>query len=236
MTPYYDEGGITIYCGDCRDVLPTLAAESADLLITDPPYGVKWRSNFRNTRFDFIDGDEDQEAAVIGVGLALMVLRAYRHVYIFGRYDLSGLPLTGDTELIWDKIGISGGDLELPWAGQHEYIQFRVYVESQVGRSRGSGLLAARLRKGTVLCFMRPNAAGVKDHPTEKPVPLLRELIESSSRIGETVLDPFMGIGSTLLAARKEDRKAIGIEIREEFCEIAANRLRQQVFDLEVPA
>jgi DNA modification methylase len=236
VKPYYQDelAGITIWHGDCRDILPTLAAESADLLITDPPYGMKWRSNHRNTRFAFIDGDEDQEAAVIGVGLALRVLRNKRHVYVFGRYDFKDLPLTGDLEIIWDKVNIGTGDLTQPWASQHEYIQFRTYVESQVGRARGEGLLAARLRKGTVLRYMRPNATGVKNHPTEKPVALLRELIESSSRIGEVVLDPFVGVGSTLVAAQKEDRRAIGIEVNEAYCEIAARRLQQSVMHFEV--
>jgi hypothetical protein len=83
------------------------------------------------------------------------------------------------------------------------------------------------MRRGSVLTVERPNGAGVSRHPTEKPIRLLRELIESSSKIGESVLDCFVGSGSTLEAAHLEGRTAIGIEIEERYCEIAATRLSQ---------
>jgi DNA modification methylase len=98
-------------------------------------------------------------------------------------------------------------------------------------RRGGTGNGPARLRKASVLRFQRPSGAGVVLHPTEKPIPLLRELIESSSRLGEIVLDPFMGSGSTIAAARLEGRRAIGIEVDEGYCEIAARRLEQGVLD-----
>ncbi len=232
MTPYYDERGITIFHGDCREILPTLPANSVDLIVTDPPYGIRWQSSHRQVAFSLIAGDESQDAAVEGVRLALRVLRNKRHIYVFGRYDFSALPLASGVELIWDKLNTNpnGASAGHPWARQHEYIQFHVHISSQANRASGDGQLAARLRRGTVLRYLRPNGVRVVDHPTEKPVLLLRELIESSSRFGETVLDPFMGVGSTLVAARREDRKAIGIEIEEHYCEIAARRLQQNVF------
>lgn len=177
-----------------------------------------------------IEGDDSVEAAIEGLRLTLPLLTRGRHVYVFGRYNLSGLPLKSITELIWDKVNKNSGDLSVPWGNQHEYIQFAVYDISEVGRL--SHAAPARLRKGTVLRYLRPNADAVQLHPTEKPVPLLRELIESSSRIGELVIDPFMGIGSTLVAARAEGRKAIGIEIEEKYCEIAAKRMSQSVMPL----
>ena len=90
------------------------------------------------------------------------------------------------------------------------------------------------MRRGTVLRYPNTRGRGATRHPTEKPVALLRELIESSSRFGETVLDPFIGSGSTLVAAALEGRKAIGIEIEERYCEIAANRLAHGALPLEV--
>lgn len=202
------------------------------MLVTDPPYGVQWLSNARRFSFDVIAGDDSTEAALAGVALALRALQPYRHVYVFGRFDLSALPLQSTVELVWDKADQSGGDVASPWGMQHEYIQFGVYVPSVVNRGRGKGNLSARLRKGSVICVPRIIGAACQRHPTEKPVRLLRELIESSSCIGETVLDPFAGVGSTLVAARTEDRKAIGIEIEEKYCEIAATRLRQGALDL----
>ena len=235
MKPYYQHAGITIYHGDCREVLPSLQAESIDLIVTDPPYGVRWKSCFRRLEFDHIVGDEDTEAAVEGVRMALSALRPHRHVYVFGRYDFSHTGLQDTVELIWDK-GIQGsGNVSLPWGVEHEYIQFGVYIPSGWNRKDGRGRLSARLRKGSVLNVPRLNATAVKSHPTEKPVLLLRQLIESSSCIGETVLDPFMGVGSTLKAAEIEGRNAIGIEIDERYCELAVKRLGQEVLPFEIP-
>jgi site-specific DNA-methyltransferase (adenine-specific) len=128
------------------------------------------------------------------------------------------------------------GDLAIPWAGQHEYIQFAVYFPSTADRDNDRGRLTARLRQGTILRVTRLTGNAVTDHPTEKPVALLRQLIESSSCIGETVLDMFAGVGSTLVAARVEGRRAIGIELDERYCEIAARRLAQNVFAFSEPA
>jgi DNA modification methylase len=125
------------------------------------------------------------------------------------------------------------GDLQLPWSKQHEYIQFTVYEPSKANRGKGTGRLAARVRKGSVLSFQRTNAVQNKNHPTEKPVEILREMVESSSCIGQTVLDPFAGSGSTLVAAYLEGRSAIGIELEERYCEVAAKRLDSLIDSLK---
>lgn len=226
MKPYYEEDGITIYHGDCREVLPLLFSDIADLIVTDPPYGMDFQSSWRQETFEKMAGDESKETALQRITEAIRVLKYSRHLYVFGRFDLSALPVTHAVELIWDKQYIGMGDLEQPWGSQHEYIQFYVSRKRNPGRETGS--LAAKLRRGTVLSYPRKDGS-VTLHPTEKPVALLRELIESSSRIGETVLDCFMGSGSTLEAARREERKFIGIEIEEKYCEIAARRLAQKV-------
>jgi DNA modification methylase len=229
LTPYYEHGGITIYHGDCREIAPAL--EPVHLIVSDPPYGV----DYVNKRFGAIQGDSSTDVALSGVAAALRVLKDGRHVYLFGRYDLSGLPLCGFAELIWDKVMHGQGGQHV-WSPQHEYIQFATYRSSAKHRSDGRGNGVARLRRGTVLRSLRPHSRLVKNHPTEKPVDVLRELIESSSRLGETVLDPFAGVGSTLVAAQLEGRNAIGIEIEERYCEIAAKRLSQEVLPLEQPA
>lgn len=233
--PYYDHGGIQIFHGDCRDVLPRLAVASVDLVVTDPPYGVNHCSHGRRTslpEFGVIAGDDGSLDVPGALALALRVLRKSRHLYVFGRFDLDALPLGGRAELIWDKGQLSGGDIESPWGQSHEPIHFGVYRPSKYDRDRGDGQLSARLRKGSVLRVPRINPAALTRHPNEKPVLLLRQLIESSSIIGETVLDPFAGCGSTLVAARLEGRRAIGIEIEERYCEIAARRLSQEVMAL----
>lgn len=231
MTPYYDDGVVTIYHGDCREVLPELV-KTVDLLLTDPPYGQNWQSSHRERPFDAIQGDDGSLDVAEVISLACKRLRRHRHVYVFGRPNLSGTPLTEAVELIWDKEQVGLGDLTLPWGPSHEPITFATYEYSAANRARGGGRLAARLRRGSVLRVPRPNAVAVQRHPTEKPVYLLRQLIESSSLIGETVLDPFIGVGSTAVAARLEGRRCIGIEIDERYCEIAAKRLTRDVLPL----
>lgn len=226
IKPFYQDALATLYCGDCREILPRLDFV-ADLLVTDPPYGQNWQSGRRKVKLDKLEGDQDTQAAVFGVAEALKRLRRGRHAYIFGRYDFEGSTLCESSELIWDKELFNGGNLEIPWANQHEYIQFAVHEISKANREKGYGRLAARLRRGTVLRVPRLQSVAVTKHPTEKPVRLLRELIESSSCFDELVLDPFAGSGSTLVAARIEGRRAIGIEIRQSFCEDAARRLAQ---------
>lgn len=238
MTPYYERDGVTLYLADCREVLPEIGRFSVDLLVTDPPYGVSWKgTSYRGAASTLGDivGDDGTFDVVGALALAVRSLRRRRHLYVFGRFDLSPLPVGGVCELIWDKV-IPGTTAPAPWQNQHEYITFATHQDLPAARARGSGNGSARLRRGTVLRYQRVNGVGVRRHATEKPVPLLRELIESSSKIGETVLDPFAGSGSTLVASLAEGRKAIGIEIEERHCEMAAERLSRFSLPLEFSA
>lgn len=221
----FSSKGIRLFCGNALEVLPHLESKSVDLLLTDPPYGVGFRSN-RGENFKPIAGDENQDVAMAVLSASCRVIKPFSHCYIFGRYDFSvDLPMTEGTELIWDKEMLGMGSLSDPWGPQHEYIQFKVFVPSKANRARGDGKLSARMRKGSVLRCSRKNSRAVNKHPTEKPVELLRQLIESSSCFGDTILDPFAGSGSTLEAAYLEGREAIGIEIDPGYAEAAARRL-----------
>lgn len=225
MKPYYARNGITLYHGDCAEV-----EVECDLLVTDPPYGQDFKSN-RADNWDKITGDND----IAGIQSRLKhvitrCLRPKRHVYIFGtKFDLDALPIGGRAELIWDKEIIGTGNLSAPWGPQHENITFGVYIPSKANRDAGDGRLSARLRKGSVLRCARANSRGVKYHPTEKPVEILRQLIESSSVLGEAVYDPFAGSGSTLIAAALEGRLGIGCEFEERYCETAAKRFEAEL-------
>lgn len=215
---YYERDGITIHLGDCRQVLPTLPKDGADLLVTDPPYGVAYQSNY-GRNFDGIAGDEDATWVPDVLRVAAYALRDKRHAYIFGPRELVTEPFRAAVELVWDKGALSMGDLSLPFAPAHEPITFAVLAR---GSEKGRGNLPARLRSGSVLRYSRPAATR---HPTEKPVLLLRRLIESSSLPGEVVLDPFVGSGSTLVAAVAEGRGGVGIELEERYAETAARRV-----------
>lgn len=228
-TVYYAGPLATLYLGDCRTVVPTLPRQSVDLLVADPPYGVNWQSGRRHERFDAMSGDDGLTdwPAILGE-VTRHVLRNCRHVYVFGYRpeDLSAMPLGATIEGVWDKSIIGPGALDSPWAPQHERIAFGVYNWSQRNRENGSGRLAARLRQGFVLCVQRPHSGQVR-HPSEKPVALIRQLVESSSCLGETVLDPTCGVGSTLVAAVLAGRKAVGIDVDERYLSIAATRVRE---------
>jgi site-specific DNA-methyltransferase (adenine-specific) len=226
----YQSERATLYLGDCMEVLPTLKKGSADLLVTDPPYGVSYRSNMRTERFDAIAGDDSPDIALSALAVSMRVLRAFRHAYVFGftPEQLENImQLSKPVELIWDKENIGMGNLSTPWAPQHERLTFGAYVPSAANRRDGKSSLSARMRKGSVLRVPRKNSRSVKNHPTEKPVALLSQLIESSSCVGDTVLDPFMGSGSTCVAAILAGRKTVGIELDHGYTETAVARVRE---------
>ena len=224
MKPYYSEGGITIYHGDCREVLPTLPL--VDLLLTDPPYGVAYvtarRSRSEPLRVA-VSNDTALDVVAEAWPAAMERLSNDRHWYAFAspRKISEAERIFGGAKhiLAWDK-GDRGtvGDLEAGFGEAWEAIFY--------GMKGRRALFGKRPR--TVL---RYDWSATMDpvHPTVKPVDLLARLIGYSTDIGETVLDPFMGSGTTLRAAKDTGRKAIGIEIEERYCEIAAKRLAQGV-------
>ncbi len=224
MKPYYDREGMTLYHGDCQE--HTIVC---DLIVTDPPYGQKFKSG-KSDLWGPIRGDNDIAGTMLALTWAIASLKRGRHIYIFGgKLPLDDLPLCGFTELIWDKGMIGMGDLSEPWGPQHEKIAFATYELSKANRAKGYGKLSARLRKGSVIRSLRANSGAVKHHPSEKPVDVLRQLVESSSVMGETVYDPFAGSGSTLIATVLEGRRAIGCEIEERYCEAAVKRFEQEI-------
>lgn len=224
----YDGPLATIWQGDAVAVLPTILTESLDLVVTDPPYGVQWRSNRRAETFDELanDGMGDRDGIRGVLTQCVRLVGQNRHLYVFGPGDvLEGLKVSATTSLIWDKMTPGTGNLSSPWAPGHEPISFVVSKHRHAGQS-GDDCLPVRLRKGSVLRFPRPTGRKVR-HPSEKPVPLLRELIESSSRQGETVLDPFAGIGSTGVAAVLSGRRALLVELDPKFAAVAVERVRR---------
>lgn len=224
MRPYFERDGIVLYHGDAREILPALGKGWADLVIADVPYGVAYESNRRTASETLgpIVGDESEDMARQILKATWPCLAFRRHAYVFGSIAFDERTASKPVELVWDKGLMSGGDLSLPWGKAHEPIQFQVSVRPAEKGSLGA---PARMRRGTVLRHQRPNGAAIGKHPTEKPVPLLRELIESSSRIGEMILDPCCGSGRTGVAAYLEGRKAVLIEIEERHCETAARDL-----------
>lgn len=225
----------TVIWGDCTD--PAVIAQVPDwygLLCTDPPYGVAYQSG-RSSTFTQIAGDDGSVdwPQVLGQwvgpeGTYSRGLASKRHVYVFGYTpeQLAGpMRLGGSVELVWDKLMCGMGNLELPWGPGHERITFGVHVKQKANRESGEGRLAARLRKGSVLRYPRPNGSGARRHSNEKPVPLMADLIESSTVRGDLVADPCAGSGSTGVAAVLLGRRAFLVELDHGHAELAARRV-----------
>lgn len=223
--PVHHTDRATLFCAAAEDVLPTLQRGSVGLLVTDPPYGQSFQSGRRKDTYALVANDDGSFDVAAVIGLALPAMQKRRHLYIFGPADLTGLPVTAPATLIWDKRQLGMGDLSLPWAPAHEPIQFAMAGYSKAERAQGEGGLSARLRRGSVLRSARIHGSATH-HPNEKPIDLMRQIVEASSLVGDLVLDPFAGSGSTLVAAVLTGRRAIGIEIDGGYAAIAVERLK----------
>lgn len=211
MKPYYEADGITLYHGDCREITAWL---DADVLVTDPPYGYNHRSgggprgaaSWRNTE---IANDSDTSSRD-----AVLCLWGDRPALVFGSWKRRRPPTTRAL-LVWDKGGHAGmGDLSLPWKPNHE----EVYVLGKgFSGPRSSGVISGHH-------VVASESAG-RVHPHEKPTSLLHVLLAKCPP--GVVADPFAGSGTTLLAARAQGRRAIGVELEERYCEVIAKRLAQ---------
>jgi len=209
MKPYYDRDGITIYHGDCREILPHVAA---DVMVTDPPYGIAhesgWEGPFKGRQIA-----NDNSLALRDYVLAQWDSRP---AIVFGTWRVDR-PACTRAVLVWDKGPASGmGDLSFPWKGSWEEVYF---IGDGFSGRRDEGVLKGH----SVVTWASKGRA----HPNEKPVSLLANLIDKCP--AGVIVDPFMGSGTTLRAAKDLGRKAIGIEIEERYCEIAAKRLAQGV-------
>ncbi len=212
MKPYYDCDGITIYHGDCREVLPSLGR--ADLVLTDPPYGVgenahriASRTNLAATT-DYGDFSWDSEPA--SDDEITMTMAAAPRAIIWGGNYFKVPPARG--WLVWDKQNSGNfADCELAWTNLK--MSVRIFRFTWNGMIRQGEWRSAHV------------------HPTQKPRELMSWCLTFAPD-ATLILDPFMGSGTTLRAAKDCNRRAIGIEIEERYCEIAARRLDQGVLAL----
>jgi site-specific DNA-methyltransferase (adenine-specific) len=209
MTIYYQDELITLHHANCLD---ETSWTDADVLVTDPPYGMGYVSGRREQKP--IVGDNS-----LNVRDDALTLWGEKPALVFGTWK-QPRPANVRQLIVWDKRGGAGfsGDLNMPWADITEEIY--VLGSGWVGRRRPAIYSIPTLPPGN-----RPN------HPTPKPVPLLGHLLEHCP--DGIIADPFAGSGSTLLAARNVGRRAIGVEIDEQYCELIAQRLSQRVFDFE---
>lgn len=212
MTPYYEHGGVVIYHGNCRDVLPTL--DVCDLLLTDPPYGLgrdgkpSSTSSHGGHKGYVFDG---WDAAPADDELLRLALGSARDSIVWGANYFPAVFSPSPGWLFWDK-------------GQ------RI--------DQADGELAFSTRRGPLRVFTLNRVALQIDgavHPTQKPEAVMQWCLGFFPQ-ARTIVDPFMGSGTTLRAAKRVGRKAIGIDINERYCEIAARRLQQEALPLELGA
>ena len=216
MKPYYEDDAVTIYHGDCRKVLPVI---EADVVVTDPPYGIRY-SPSQNSKKAWGDKTFVGEVVVGGDDEPFdpAPLLRFPFVALFGANHYADRLPASSAWYVWDKRdGMTSNDFadcELVWTN--------LPGVARLLRHQWNGALRASER------------GEARVHPTQKPVVLMRWLIEQFPE--GVVLDPFMGSGTTLRAAKDLGRKAIGIEIEERYCEIAAKRCAQEVLDLGMAA
>lgn len=226
MTPYYQDEAVTIYHGDCSDVLPTLG--EADLVLTDPPWGsglaVDYADRFRTKAGNWWKNTDrstqKRHVPIVGDDKPFdpAPLLGFKKLILWGaNWYASRLPDSGGW-YIWDK---RHGVEEANWPmSEAELAWTNLGKGTRIYRHRWFGLL-------------RESEMGEHWHPTQKPVALMRWCLQQAKmEPSNLVLDPYMGSGPVLRAAKDLSMKAIGIEIEERYCEIAAKRMSQTVMAL----
>lgn len=218
--PYYSDEHVTLYHGDCREHAEWV---DCDVLVTDPPYGIRWDCSMTSyhrgvptTRQAVtIEGDGDTAARD-----AVLAMWGDRPAVVFGSWR-APRPQAVRHRLVWDKRGMAPGPTRAPFMTMDE----EIYV-------LGTGFRSSSPPQRSVIATHEERSRAVREagHPTPKPVGLMEILIGRCP--AGAVADPFAGTGTTLVAARALGRTAVGVEIDERYCELAARRLSQGVLDL----
>lgn len=209
MTPYYDDGQITIYCGDCRDVLPSIT-EKIDLVLTDPPY---------NVGMDY--GGDDRKRDYEEWCLSWFSLMPQPLVFTPGILNLwMWFRIAPPTWIsAWHKPNASSPS-RIGGFNVWEPVLIYGKLNRRIGHDAWSGLTWNNRQTDT------------GNHPCPKSPAFMGMLVDKFSRESDLILDPFAGSGTTLVKAKEMGRRAIGIEIEERFCEVTARRLQQSVLPL----
>ena len=232
-----------IYHGDCRELLQHPSWDmSIDCVLTDPPYGVAFKSTYGKDPIDRekyqqeIEDDQDVETAIASFDTTMNLMLPYLadtcEFYIFSQWQvapewqkyLESLSVHG-IELyqliIWEKGYPGIGDVKYNWGCGHEFIYYLKKGRRKVPYRRSAIIHVDKVRPGTNV------------HPTQKPIELLKILIEYSTDPGQLVFDPYAGSGSSVVAAKELGRQGIGIEKKKEYAESARLRLTEGgLFDL----
>jgi site-specific DNA-methyltransferase (adenine-specific) len=222
--PYYvsEDGRITIYHGDCREILPLL--DPVDLVLTDPPYGKVNRASSGLRSLN--KGDADTATMTPDEIASALIPVVGGSVYVWcGTEQVSGIRAAFVASKMSTRLGIWEKTNPSPMNGEYLWLSgLEACVYGKRPRATFTEFCKSPIWRGPTT---EVDTTG--DHQTPKPEWLMRRLVQASSNPGDMVLDPFMGSGTTLRAAADLGRRAIGIEINEDYCRIAVERLRQGV-------
>lgn len=209
-----------IHHGDCLELMKDIPDKSIDLVVTDPPYLMNYRSNHRKVKYDFIANDKDnkdlirqsikESHRVLKDNTAVYMFCSWHHIDFF-KYEFEK-HFTLKNIIVWNKNNTTMGDLYGSYAPKHEFILF-----GHKGRRTLEGF-----RHPDVLDSKKTNN---EHHPTEKPTELLETFITASSKEGDIVLDMFIGSGSTAIACKNTNRYFIGIEQEKRYVDTANERI-----------
>lgn len=222
---YFEAENGILYHGDCLSVLNAFPKESVDLIVTDPPYGVSYKTKHRKDKthkFNFpIKNDDSVEVAVKAIPLFAECLKSDRAIYVFSswktqEYFKAALNkyLKLKNIIVWVKNNWTAGDLLAGYGYQYEVILYANKGRAPLKGKRYSDVWHCKRVSGKL-----------QKHQNQKPIELIERMLESHSEEGDIVLDAFAGSGSTLVACERLGRRWIGIELEEEYCETIKERI-----------
>ena len=222
MTPYYETELGKLYHGDCLEIMPQL--EPVDLVLTDPPYNASETPSvcFDEKKYHAVNEDWD-----IGFRVDMLTDIPCKDLLVFCSFHLlvDYLSFAKPRQILhWHKVN--------PFPALNKFYNFSVeyilwYASDNFVFNKK---IAGKDMIQTTICSGKERTK----HPTQKPLSLIHHLIRVHSMIWYTILDPFIGSGTTAVACERLNRRWIGIEISEEYCEIAAKRIEQETRQLKL--
>lgn len=219
MKPYYEHAGITIYHGDCREIIPRI--EKFTVTVTDPPYGVNLgaytgTSRYKNTPYLSTEDTPDYIKKVCVPAVRMCLERCGQLAMTPGNKCMFMYPQPDDIGIWYNPSSTNRGR----WGFSH--VNAFIYFYGKDPHNIGKGMIPNSISGHC------DSVAGI-EHPCPKPLKFARWLVNRSSNPGDIIFDPFAGSGTFLVAAKELGLKAIGCDTEERYCEVAANRVSQEV-------
>lgn len=203
-----------IICGDCIEVLDGMDRNIIDSVITDPPYGINYYSNYYKQKNPYKRIVNDDQL-FFPIEKVRRIVKDTGCIFFF--FSWKNPPnISLKNKIIWVKNNWSAGDLKGDFGNQYEEIGFISMSRFKLKGKRISNVWFCNRKKPEF-------------HPTEKPIKLIERMILLTTDTNDIIMDPFIGSGTTLVAAERLGRNSIGIEISEEYCEITYERLKKEV-------